>query len=595
MNAIASQSSNQVRTNVQTILHLVLIVCLWFLTVTIVNPIGEFPFIDDSVYESIVRHLFETGEFRLTEVSTFPTVTTTLWGALFCLPFGVSFTALRISTLVAGLLGLFGTYTLVRDFHPRGPGAFVGALAIACNPVYYALSYTFMTDVPFIAMVTWSAVFLIRSLKSRSGLELLGGTVMALGATLSRQIALTIPLAYAAALLLCRKVEPGTIIRAAIPSLVCIPGILGFNNWLAHTGRVPAMYGFWGGMLIHALNDPWTVVTQTASNLYVTVIYLGLFLFPVQVFFGAGRYVAVAWRTTAGRVLLAAGIALMTLGAAIRMHGGDALLLPLNGHVLVKSGIGLLWMRGAEQVPSLSETFWWALTAVGVLGAVPLMGMVAVSSERLIGLLSRRATVSDRGTTMMFLAISSGLSVLPFIVVGPSDRYVLPCIPFLGTIVALSRMPSEFAENSGTPYEQVVSYAFLAIACLFSIGGTRDYLEWNRLRWQAAHDLMRHDHVAPEQIDGGDEFNGVYRIRPPNMDAAFKTFIDENKVAPMIATFNPVLRRQLELLVLYSWRPPTTPYLISFGKIAGYSVVRQYTYHRWVPFYEETVVASRKD
>ena len=117
MSALPSQSRSQATTNISTATDFVLIAGLWCLTTLVVNPIAEFPLIDDSVYESIVRHLLETGEYRLTEVSTFPSVTTTLWGSLFCLPFGVSFTALRASTLAAGLLGLAGAAAVIGRCH----------------------------------------------------------------------------------------------------------------------------------------------------------------------------------------------------------------------------------------------------------------------------------------------------------------------------------------------------------------------------------------------------------------------------------------------------------------------------------------------
>src|ERR1041384_2303938 len=93
--------------------HLLLISCLWLLLAIIINSYGEFPYNDDWAYAQSVKALVETGTFFMSGWTSVNLLTQIGWGALFCLPFGFSFTALRISTLAAGLLGLWGTYRLI--------------------------------------------------------------------------------------------------------------------------------------------------------------------------------------------------------------------------------------------------------------------------------------------------------------------------------------------------------------------------------------------------------------------------------------------------------------------------------------------------
>ena len=45
---------------------------------------------------------------------------------------------------------------------------------------------------------------------------------------------------------------------------------------------------------------------------------------------------------------------------------------------------------------------------------------------------------------------------------------------------------------------------------ILTIGATHDYLSWNRVRWQALHNLMQEPQISPNDIDGGFEFNGWY-------------------------------------------------------------------------------------
>src|SRR6266850_6812147 len=88
----------------------VAIAFLWSVAVVIVNPIGNFPLNDDWAMATTVKRLVEDGIYRPSGWTGMPLITQTLWGALFCIPFGFSFTALRFSTLAISLTGVFGTY-----------------------------------------------------------------------------------------------------------------------------------------------------------------------------------------------------------------------------------------------------------------------------------------------------------------------------------------------------------------------------------------------------------------------------------------------------------------------------------------------------
>jgi hypothetical protein len=80
----------------------------------VLRPFQNTPFIDDWTYAWSVEHLLRTGEIRILDWSASPNVAQILWGALFCVPSGFSFTALRISTWVASVLGVIGVYRLLR-------------------------------------------------------------------------------------------------------------------------------------------------------------------------------------------------------------------------------------------------------------------------------------------------------------------------------------------------------------------------------------------------------------------------------------------------------------------------------------------------
>src|SRR3954468_23612982 len=69
---------------------------LWPLAcVALVRPLTNVPIIDDWTYAASVEQLLQTGRLRILEISAIYPVTQVLWGALFSLPFGFSFGALR--------------------------------------------------------------------------------------------------------------------------------------------------------------------------------------------------------------------------------------------------------------------------------------------------------------------------------------------------------------------------------------------------------------------------------------------------------------------------------------------------------------------
>jgi hypothetical protein len=85
-----------------------LLALIWTFMVIVVNPVGNFPLNDDWAYGYSVQALVENGQLRFSDWTASNLFGQVLWGALFCLPFGFSFTALRLSTAVLGFVGVFG-------------------------------------------------------------------------------------------------------------------------------------------------------------------------------------------------------------------------------------------------------------------------------------------------------------------------------------------------------------------------------------------------------------------------------------------------------------------------------------------------------
>jgi hypothetical protein len=552
------------------IIDVALIAFLWCASSTVVNPVGNFPLIDDWSFGRTVRHLLESGDYR-PEWASMPLITNVLWGALFCLPGGVNFTTLRLSTLIASLLALAGSYVLVRDLQQPRWLAFVITLTLGFNPIYYALSHTFMTDVPFTALAIWTSIFFARSLTSRSNFEMFMGTALALAATLSRQLALSIPLAFAVSVFLRPGATPRTVVRGVIPLILCVGALFAFDHWLAASGRVPMDYDVKTNELLQVLTEPGHFTRHMLSNVFDALIYLGLFLLPCLVLSMQGLFHPSRMR---GAALLGVGILTTTLGAAVRTHYGHRMLLPSpHLNILLNSGIGPVYSRDTfilhlDHMPPLPAGFWVTVTAVGLVGAVLLITKLSVLTLDLIPKLLHRRLIDDTEAIGVFLAFCGIFYLLPiFTVTFLFDRYLIPSIPFFAVgIVSLSSKSATFCFGSAKFLRPIV-FALLAAFGLFAIGVTRDYLAWNRVRWEALQALTRPGFIGAEDVDGGFEFNCLHLFDPD---------------------YRPDPERS-------PWCVHRDTYQIGFGTVPGYTVVKEYTYHHWLPPHIQKVVVLRKE
>jgi len=151
------------------------------------------PFHDDWTYAWSVEHLLKTGQLQVLDWSVHYPFAQIFWGALFCLPFGFSFSALRVSTVVLAWLGAVALYGTLRELGRARSVSLIATLVLIANPVFFVLSFSFMTDVPFVSVSNIAFFFILRGLHRRSALELWLGCAFGACAFFIRQIAIAIP------------------------------------------------------------------------------------------------------------------------------------------------------------------------------------------------------------------------------------------------------------------------------------------------------------------------------------------------------------------------------------------------------------------
>src|SRR5205085_1369747 len=154
--------------NAEIVKDCLIMALAWAAIYLILRPLQNTPFQDDWIYAWRVQWLLDHGQLRALEYSSNPNFVQVMWGALFCLPFGFSFIALRVSTGVLGLGAIWGMYLLLRELQVNRRDAWIGTALWTFNPVFFMSAFTFMTEVPFLFLMIWSCYAAARAIHTES-------------------------------------------------------------------------------------------------------------------------------------------------------------------------------------------------------------------------------------------------------------------------------------------------------------------------------------------------------------------------------------------------------------------------------------------
>lgn len=544
----------------------IVIAAIWVVVVILVDPRGNFTLNDDWGMARAVRSLVMEHNLHYVEIITMTMIAQVLWGAMFCKLFGFSLTILRVSTLVLGLAGVIATYGLLRLANVSRRTALIGCLALMFNPMFLQLSYTFMSDVPFVAF-SWIAVYFYAvSLKKDSLTHVLVGTFFAVAATLTRQLGALLPIAFVLGYIAKQGFQWRRIPGLILPLVATFGSMKGFEWWLGYTGRLPLKYNMQLGTISKFFTGgPAIWMAGIADIALHTYLYVGLFLLPVLVAAMPCRSDGIPrrWKTVNAIAVLASIVAVSTYliqnGKLMPIMGTSAdLLQPFWG-------IGPFTLRDVfvghdPNIPKAPISLWVIVTIASVLGGALLTWRILEAIEAVLLKRSDPSAGDDRAVTV--LALSSALAYLgPMVLLITYhylDRYFISVLPFLAVIAAVSSASRTQVARSYV----VTALCILLLFGYYSIAGTHDYLAWNRVRWRAAGDLVRAG-IPISHIDGGFEFNGWYNYREG---------ISQNW-----------------------WHMISDDYSVSFGPMRMRTVVQTYSYPRWLPPGQGRICTVRKN
>jgi len=470
----------------QSLKYIAFIFLLWVACILLINPIGNFPLNDDWSYAKSVKTLYDNGKLVLYNWGEMTLIAHIYWAYLFVQIFGFSFTVLRWSTLIFSLAGVLGVYAICRQLKFTEKHSLLASVLLLVNPIYLALSFSYMTDVPFCSLCIWAIYFFIRARHKYSIKDLLLATFFCVWALMIRQLAFVIPIAWLIAILGTRSINKRNMLFSLTPLILLLICYFSYGYLMKSNGLLQERYNDKLGLLTNTLLsfNP-KLLINIPGYFFVILAYLGLFLGPLHWFKFRELISSKKSKIIASIYVIGISGILIATGKFI----------PSLDNVFIDFGIGPTTLYDhygnftQSPNPQLPKVFWWLITFLGVLG----------SSVWIIEVFQLKARLHERKFSFLsvFILACIFIYVAPFVVVGIYDRYLIFLMP-LFAILLLKNTPTE------TRIKPIV-YAFVLVISCFSVAAIHDYLSWNRLRWQTLNELAESG-VPLYKIQGGAEF-----------------------------------------------------------------------------------------
>jgi hypothetical protein len=541
-----------------------IIILLCLATAAVVDPRGEFPLNDDWSYTRTALTFARGAGMHVDEWSAPSLVGQALYGGLLIRTFGMKFLALRAATLLAACGVAMALFFSLTRLGVHKPIIWVAVLSWIFSPLQLPLSFTYMTEIPFIFFIALSLVFFLEYVSNRRSWALVAAGAVLGYAFLIRQTAVLFAAALVFTLLLEQRQNfRMRIRRALIVGSTAGAFIAGYCIWLEnHGGATPATRRKFE-LLRHL------TVEQLAGNSFGLLFYIAFLLAPLWIALVPTLVRLVREFTRKAKIAtIASWMALSGTGLwwfhsrysnepyfpSKPFHSRMPFLL----NVVYDSGLGPVTLDPGYFGPSPLPTYPWLWIAVTLLVAA---GLVVLGLLLTFFIFGKPLRESSSRLVFVFMTVAF-FAVAVFEIVfshlqegGLFDRHLL--IPAFAVCVAVCLVASRRANETTPSGRASLTGAACALALLasFTISATHDYLAWNRIRWRLGNAALASG-VNPLNISAGFEFNGWH-----NYD---------------------VFRTRGNVERVYRWWYDNRQYLVTMSPQPGYHILEQEAFFSWV-------------
>tara|TARA_B100000315_G_scaffold95330_1_gene87551 strand:- start:1136 stop:2398 length:1263 start_codon:yes stop_codon:yes gene_type:complete len=340
-------------------------------------------------------------------------------------------------------------------------------------------------------------------------------------------------------------------LRASFPVIMGFGALAGFEYWMEASDALSASYSGKTALMLQTLQSPKLLFTRFVNHAFITLLYIGLFLFPLVILLPKPICVK-KWHAMCVNAVFYGFITSSSLILVLQKC-----IMPVGYNTLIESGIGPITLNDVynlrlSHVPTIPSGFWMLVTAISILGGGFILARI---TSIVIDIFSNIKYLKDDNIKIATVSLVLGAAVYFFTIATIDwffDRYLLPLLPLICIAIVLPVRQAGLRQQHHAILGAILSFILLLV---FSIAGTRDYLTWNKTRWEALRSLVTEEHVPPSQIDGGFEFNGWHLYRPDYRVKESKSW----------------------------WWVEDDNYMVAMGEVGGYEVVHRYNFSRWLP------------
>lgn len=521
------------------LLLLVFAVCEYFICPTVVSSLN-----DDWSYKHSVIYLQETGKIDIGYWPAMSLVAHILWGNLFVSLFGDSHFVLRCSTLCLSAFTIVLLYSLSFRYYGSFRASLLTTLFLIFNPLWFLLSNSFMTDVPFLFWTMLGIYCAEKMIMGGRYLYVIGFSIACVQSILIRQFGMALPasfLIFGLIAVLTKRINFRQAAMILLPVCLSVITYVAFENWIP--GHLPEVSAYQSAS---NLTKDLSGLFQRASETFVhrfsqTLFYLGLFIGPFCV---SAAYLSLKDRSWVQKLIV-----LVPALAVVFFMIPQIMRFPI-GNSFYNCGLGLqslydVTLLQTNKSHTYSTAFEFLVEFLGALGGISLSVLVIGGVQSFI---TRLLTKQKIHLFKVFLVLFA-LAYFLLVCISQSffDRYTLP---LLLPVLLLCKV-----NISSKKPVAVIAGAYLFLMSCFSVLATKDYFNWHEARVVLINKALKEGKPA-EEINGGFEY-------------VAETFYGGSWWS--------------------RWVGYTTPYKVTCGPLPHHRRVDYVAYRRYVPYQMDTI------
>src|SRR5579884_3562851 len=463
---------------------------------------------DDWVYTRSVEILVHQHHLKVLDLAVVTLIFQVFWGALFAEILGMSFGAVRISTLAILFLSAIAFYTLCRELGVSRSRGALGTAAYLFNPLAYVMGFTFMSDPHFMAVAVIATALYARGLRpgdERRGF-ILAGSAAAAAAFLVRQEGALVPFAVGVYLLASGRLRINRHSLALLIEVAAIPVVtlLLYYVWLFKVNGVPIQQQ---SFLKTMRQAGWAGTWQLSKwMIFIATMYIGLFALPIAAaaVFRLPRFLRAT--PSLGWAVFAAWEAIVIAGVEIFAQPGHW---PAGGNMPYIPQYLNPWGLGPPDIRGGRPWFKFITDAAQLKWVTIACACASLILVLAVGRKIRAVRSPQRAAAGLVLTVGLWqiVGMLP-----PSyhfrtwavsmDRYTLPLLPFALWLGLWA------TRDLWLP--QLFGWVVVAAFAVFAVMGTRDFLVFQGATWSYARQVIASG-VPNTKLDAGAAWDGYVR------------------------------------------------------------------------------------